>query len=547
MQKGKNLTKPIVILAAIMLLMVAAPTILASNERTTSQGLWFEGAEPKPMTIRSLGSHPVSSAAGTLISPNSPEDDELPAITTDGDGNLIVVWSHLVSALAADIGMSYSTNDGGSWNPSIFEFEGYQYYADIAYFEGTRYEGPQWDGLWIETLDPDIEGGTFILIPDITDAETYEPYGWTEGSRPGASCLNFENDMWYLMTYYDQTGPVVAMINDDQGMSQGLELWWMEAGEGLGNIVYNWDAGGGPEGDYMPARDIHTSAIHDSDPAWTEGDFFYVVCQSDIDETSKILFKRCVPVEESDIEYVEDSYYLDGGGLYDAAQPSVASSGDRVVVVYMSTDNIYGDWDIVCQYSSDHGQNWVTSVVAGNHPADETYPDVYMSGSTVFVTYAKEGNLYVTKSEDSGATWQDADQVNDQDGTVVEEENSIDIYQGGIVWTDNRDGNNDIYYAPLPSAIINVGAISGGMGVSATVVNAGTETGSNIDWTISLSGLVFVGAEISGTISSLAAGQETTISTGLVFGIGPSDITVTAGGTSESTNGFVLGPLVLGL
>ncbi|HDS59518.1 MAG TPA: hypothetical protein ENN54_04410, partial [Thermoplasmatales archaeon] len=237
-----------------------------------------------------------------------------------------MVWSHHISALESDIGMSYSTDDGSSWNPSIFEFEGYQYYADIAYFEGTRYEGPQWDGLWIESLDADTEAGTFILITDITNQGSYEAYGWTEGSRPGATCLNFENDMWYLMTYYDQTGPVVAMINDDQGMNQGLELWWMEAGEGLGNIVYNWDAEAGPQGAYQPARDIHTAAVHDSNPAWTEDDFFYVVCQSDIAETSQVLYKRCVPIEESDFDFVTLENFLS----YFLFQPPITVAGSGV-------------------------------------------------------------------------------------------------------------------------------------------------------------------------------------------------------------------------
>ena len=529
--------------------MMVIPTGITMANNTTDVPFGVSNAKKMPFEIKELGTSEATTenAGNILITPNSPEDDVLPAITKDGNGNIAVVWSHKVSPLEGNMGLSYSTDGGTTWTGNIIELEGFQYYADIAYFEGSKYDGPAWDGLWVECLDLATNGGNFILIPDVTDSSTYEAYAWTEGTRPGATCLNFEDDMWYKEFHFDLTpGPVVAMINDDQGMEQGLELWWMAAGDDLGNIVYNWDSGTGPEGEYFPASDIDTAAIHDSDPAWTDNDFFYVVCQSDVQDKSQILYKRCVPTIEDDIEFAE-SYFLDGGDTYDASHPNVVASGDNVAVVYMTNDNVYGDWDIRCKYSSDHGQNWGTSTVAGEHMTDEMYPAAYMSGNTVFVVYIRDGNLYLVKSEDGGATWGDPIQVNDEDGTVVAEENAVDLQSGGIVWVDNRNGNNDIYYAPLPMPVIGIPSISGGMGVKATVANTGTEDASSVDWSIQLSGLIFVGKEATGTIDTLAAGSETTISTGLVFGIGPTTITVTAGGASKTASGFVLGPLVLGV
>ena len=45
-------------------------------------------------------------------------------------------------------------------------------------------------------------------------------------------------------------------------------------------------------------------------------------------------------------------------------------------------------------------------------------------------------------------------QMNDEDGTVVAEENCIDVHEAGIVWVDNRELNDyqNIYYAELPAA-----------------------------------------------------------------------------------------------
>jgi hypothetical protein len=354
------------------------------------------------------------------------------------------------------------------------------------------------------------------------------------------------------MHYYPDNppGPVVAMINDNNNLNQALELWWESAGEGLGNIVYNWDSGTGPQGPYFPAQDVDTAAVHDANPGWeSEGDFFYVVCQSNMEDNAMVMYKKCIPVVEADIEFAEDSYFIDGGNDagYDAAHPSVEAFGDRVVVIYMTSDNIYGDWDIRCKYSSDAGETWDTSTIADEGQIDETYPTVYMSGGTVYVAYEKEGNLYFTESGDGGATWEEPLQMNEEDGTVVSEENAIDIHGSGIVWTDNRNGNKDVYYAPVPAPQLNVEAIAGGMGVTATIANTGTEDASDVAWTIDLSGPVFLGNHAEGTLDVLAAGDSTTISTGFVLGIGPTTISVEAGSATSSASGFVLGPLVLGL
>jgi len=59
--------------------------------------------------------------------------------------------------------------------------------------------------------------------------------------------------------------------------------------------------------------------------------------------------------------------------------------------------------------------------------------------------------------------------------------------------------------------------------------------------------LVFIGKHSEGTIDTLNPGESVTVGPGLVFGIGPTTITVNAGGVTATASGFVLGPLVLGV
>ncbi len=533
--------------AILVGMLVIAMALSAVNFGEASEGneAPFKDAVKVTPNILRLGETAMLNQGNVLITPNSPEEDILPAITVDGNGNIGVTWTHEISAIESDIGLAYSTDNGETWVSNVVSLEGFQYYADMAYVTGSKYEGGgDFDGFWGICLDTSTESGQFWMISDITDESTYEFYYFTEGALPGATYASIEDDTWYPMTYFEGiVGPVHFYIDDDQNMNQGIMLFWM--GGDLSGYVYNWDAESVL--DTAPAQDPDMACIHDSDPAWTENDFFYIVVQHNNEDTGKaeIVYKRCVPVQEADIEFVAEQYYLVSGD-FDAAHPDIDASGSNVVVVFMSNDNVYGDWDIKCAYSSDYGKTWEISDVAAEHPVDETYPAVYLAGNTVYCIYIKEGNLYLVKSTDGGATWEEPEQINEVDGTVVAEENAADICSKGIVWTDNRNGNKDIYFAPLPAPIITIG-ISGGFGVKATISNEGTEAAENLDWSVDLSGLVFIGKHSEGTIDTLNPGESVTVGPGLVFGIGPTTITVNAGGVTATASGFILGPMVLGV
>ncbi len=92
---------------------------------------------------------------------------------------------------------------------------------------------------------------------------------------------------------------------------------------------------------------------------------------------------------------------------------------------------------------------------------------------------------------------------------------------------------------------IEIGSITGGFGVSATIQNTGAVDATNVNWTISLQGLVFFGNEYAGNISKIMPGFSPSVRTGLVFGIGSVDITVTVEDVVKTANGFLLGPFVL--
>jgi len=95
---------------------------------------------------------------------------------------------------------------------------------------------------------------------------------------------------------------------------------------------------------------------------------------------------------------------------------------------------------------------------------------------------------------------------------------------------------------------IQIVSIEGGFGAKTTVKNIMTQPLTNIPWTVYVSGgLILKTTGMNGVISSLAAGEQTSIKTGLILGIGHITISVNVGYETKTVTGFLFGPFILGI
>ena len=96
------------------------------------------------------------------------------------------------------------------------------------------------------------------------------------------------------------------------------------------------------------------------------------------------------------------------------------------------------------------------------------------------------------------------------------------------------------------SVHLEIGEVTGGFGVTATVVNTGVIEASNVDWSITLEdGFVLFGRITTGTLAKVQPGFSPQIRTGFLLGIGKILITVTADTAEKTVSGVLLGPFVL--
>jgi len=131
--------------------------------------------------------------------------------------------------------------------------------------------------------------------------------------------------------------------------------------------------------------------------------------------------------------------------------PAIAAAGDTVHAVWYESDaggNL--GKEIFYARSTNAGATWNSAVNLTNDAGVSMGPCVGASGSTVHVAWEdnRDGNyeIYYKRSTDNGATWGTDTRLTSISGTSYG--SSIDVSGPNVhlVWTDERDANDEIYY-----------------------------------------------------------------------------------------------------
>jgi len=483
-----------------------APTL--TKERIKEN--WIHAYEINPSNSENL----VQLGTDIQVSPN-PENDAHPSIALDGDGNPFIVYDHETEDLYTDLFFQRSFDRGATWpEDQIFfissdEISPIKPTFDIT-SDGTRGLGAFQNDLPDTTL-------YFIDAVDLDDISTWLIYSFTlDTEYLGGSAIGvYESELGVLARISDVTGS-----DGNTYLEHCVVMWAPLDSETWSGVFWTYEAP-------MSKPDVATG-----------GDRMYAACEvNDVDNT----WILTMYAPHDTIDYTGWSGSRIVRGTSNLTNPQLAISGtNRYCVV---ENDINGNKDILCYRQT--GSMWRRYTVAET-PDDEMYPAITADGDTVTVTFVKNGNLYMSKSEDKGSTWDDPIQINDEDGTVIGDHRTADINGPYMAWTDNRNDNNDIYFDIGTAPLVGVSDVSGGFGVKATIENTGTADATDVDWNINVDApLLLIGGEANGTLSSLPVGVSETVKTGFLFGLGQATITITADDAGATKNGFILGPLVL--
>ncbi len=135
------------------------------------------------------------------------------------------------------------------------------------------------------------------------------------------------------------------------------------------------------------------------------------------------------------------------------------------------------------------------------------------------------------------------------DGNTSDEEDPVYVYDEADNYTVTltvtdaiQNTDDDVTWATITeeSGPIFEIEIVGGIGVNVFINNVGEANATNVSWSISIDGkLIILGGETNGTID-IPAGEEVTISSGLVLGFGKAEITVIVDEEKATADAFVL-------
>jgi hypothetical protein len=139
-----------------------------------------------------------------------------------------------------------------------------------------------------------------------------------------------------------------------------------------------------------------------------------------------------------------------------ANNPSVAVSGSNVHVIWMESPRETFAYEMYYKHSTDGGITWGAGTqLTTNYSSATLFSTLSVSGQDVHVVWDdnRDGNyeIYYKHSTDGGISWGTDIRLTDNPSASVYPFVSASGSGVHVLWTDNRDGNYEIYYKRDPT------------------------------------------------------------------------------------------------
>jgi len=126
----------------------------------------------------------------------------------------------------------------------------------------------------------------------------------------------------------------------------------------------------------------------------------------------------------------------------------VAANGETVHVVWY--DKRDGNWEIYYKRSTNSGSNWGNDTKITNNDSSSAFPSVCVNGLAVHIVWQDERNgndeIYYKRSQDAGVSWGADTRLTNNSNISESPSVTVSGLNVLVVWEDRRDGNKEIYF-----------------------------------------------------------------------------------------------------
>ncbi len=326
-----------------------------------------------------------------------------------------------------------STDAGVSWGPETKIVDTPAVYPG-APVVSLAISPPNW--LHIVWCDYTRGGDDEIFYKRSTDAGST----WGPDTQLTRDDLRVEADSWASIAAWNQSIHVVWHDFKWDGMRYNWDIFYKGSSDGGTNWQPDQKLTGYPGSSGPPSVAAAGSNVH-------------VVWYDLRDGNSEIYYKRST---DNGSTWGADIRLTNDGEV--SYLPTIATQGTSVHVCWY--DGRDGNPEIYYKRSSDDGVTWGNDVRLTNEPADSYHPILAASNNNIHLVWydLRDGNaeIYYKRTTDLGNTWSPDTGLTSDGADSFFPSIAVDGSRVHVVWTDERDGNREIYYKRNPTANIGI-------------------------------------------------------------------------------------------